>query len=62
MVCPDLLEPYLSRILPSLFGLVKIIFDIKKPQEAVSTSYHTYDDEEAEIAINMLSVFIEELK
>ena len=45
-----------------MFNLVKIVFDIKKPEDAAQETFHTYDDEEAEIAINMLSVFIEELK
>ena len=43
---------------------MKIVFDIKKPEDIAQSqeTFHTYDDEEAEIAINMLSVFIEELK
>lgn len=70
LVCPQLLSPYLPRILPSLFSLVKIVFDLHggqaKPNsadtEGKDEAFHSYDNEEAEIAIHMLAVFIEELK
>lgn len=61
----------MQRILPSLFNLVKVVFDLQRgqlqPNSADTTgdkdeAFHTYDNEEAEIAINMLAVFIEELK
>jgi hypothetical protein len=39
---------------------VKVVFDTD--QGTQGDTYHTYDNEEAEIAISMLSVFIEELK
>lgn len=66
--------PYLPNILPSLFNLVKVVidthiklnsFDIDKPDEVdeiTKESINTYETEEAEIAISMLNVFVEELK
>lgn len=65
---------YLPAILPSLFQLVQNVidthiklnsFDIDKPDEAdeiAKESINTYETEEAEIAISMLNVFVEELK
>lgn len=68
------LAVYLPMILPSLFKLVEAVisthlalnsFDINKPDEAeelTKESINTYETEEAEVAISMLNVFIEEFK
>jgi hypothetical protein len=68
------LAAYLPMILPSLFKLVDNVikthlalnsFDLDKPDEAeelTKESINTYETEEAEVAISMLNVFIEELK
>lgn len=49
-----------------MFELVKKVFDLHSStgtnEIKESEEFHTYDNEEAEIAIHMLSVFIEELK
>jgi len=57
------LVPYLPSILPHLFAMVNKIFEIDYESEVEDVSnINTYNTEEAEVAINMLSVFIEELK
>jgi len=53
------LVPYLTRIIPSLFRLVKEVFLINENPEL--TSVKTYDQDEADIAINMLEVFIDKI-
>lgn len=68
------LVPYLPHIIPSLFKLVTNVvethiklnsYDIEAPdnaEEIAKESINTYETEEAEIAISMLNVFVEELK
>ena len=71
------LEGYLNRVLPSLFNLVKNVINNelqlvsnpdmvptteKEDKEKKGTGISTYETEEAEVAIAMLNVFIEQLK
>ncbi|CAD8079878.1 unnamed protein product [Paramecium primaurelia] len=60
LVCPQQLAKYLGQIVPSLFQLIQQVFNINTKES--NKELHTYDNEEAEVAIHMLSVFIEELK
>lgn len=67
---------YLDKILPSLFALVENVIntelklvnnhtdaqDEKKETEDVADNINTFETEEAEVAISMLNVFIEQLK
>lgn len=68
---------YLDRILPGLFALVENVIkeeiamvngEMEKPEEedgeeaGKDKNINTYETEEAEVAISMLNVFIEELK
>lgn len=59
---------YLPRIIPSLFKLIENVFNDNKSNLNRETdddkkiNIQTYDTEEAEVAINMLSVIMEELK
>ena len=65
MTCPEQLSGYLPQIVPSLLELVKKVFDLHGASGSeikVEEEFRSYDNEEAEIAIRMLSVFIEELK
>ncbi|CAD8204866.1 unnamed protein product [Paramecium octaurelia] len=60
LVCPQQIAVYLPEIIPSLFQLVQQVFKVHTG--TADEEFHTYDNEEAEVAIHMLSVFIEELK
>lgn len=63
---------YLPNILPSLFSLIQTIFSDNPAPAMVApenplegdkdNDYNTYETEEAEVAINLLSVLIEEMK
>lgn len=67
---------YLNRILPSLFALVQNVINnelnlVQNPgtkeeedqkESKVGDSINTFETEEAEVAISMLNVFIEQLK
>jgi hypothetical protein len=57
------LVPYLPRIIPSLFNLVgQVTKGTASTEEGDSEAkYHTYEAEEAEVAISMLDVFIDKL-
>ena len=52
--------PYLPRVLPSLFKLVSEVLKNQGSEDKININ--TSDTEEAEIAINMISVFVEQLK
>ena len=58
--------PYLGKILPSLFKLLENIFsEPKADSEYVETKkedINTFETEEVEVALNMLSVLIDEMK
>lgn len=57
--------PYLAKILPSLFRLLENIFtEPKADSEFVDKKedINTYETEEVEVALNMLSVLIDEMK
>lgn len=60
----DAFAPLLPQILPNLFNLLNNVF-VPQPQDAsvqdFTANYQTYDTEEATIAINMLSVIIDEI-
>lgn len=68
------LGSYLDRILPSLFALVENVIntelkmvanpvvDEDKKEEDAADNINTFETEEAEVAISMLNVFIEQLK
>ncbi|CAD8128052.1 unnamed protein product [Paramecium sonneborni] len=62
LVCPLQLAKYLGDIVPSLFQLIQQVFNMNSTGSENGKELHTYDNEEAEVAIHMLSVFIEELK
>ncbi|CAK69294.1 unnamed protein product (macronuclear) [Paramecium tetraurelia] len=62
LVCPQQLAKYLGEIVPSLFKLIQQVFNINTTESNKKKELLTYDNEEAEVAIHMLSVFIEELK
>jgi hypothetical protein len=52
--------PYLNRIIPSLFNLIKEVTSNELPDaDGDKKELNTYDVDEAEIAIAMLEVFIE---
>lgn len=56
---------FLPQIIPSLFKLIENVFNDNAKQNEVDekkVSINTFDTEEAEVAINMLSVMMEELK
>jgi hypothetical protein len=59
------LIPYLPRIIPSLFSLVGQVTkgtDRSTAENADDDAkYHTYEAEEAEVAISMLDVVIDKL-
>ena len=58
--------PYLDKILPSLFKLLENIFSEKPESEYVESTkkedINTFETEEVEVALNMLSVLIDEMK
>jgi len=59
--------PYLAKILPSLFKLLENIFSEPKPEADFVDStkkedINTFETEEVEVALNMLSVLIDEMK
>lgn len=54
------MEGILPQVLPSLYKLIKSIFDSENnPDVAISSSY---DAEEAEIAVHMIQAFVEQLR
>jgi hypothetical protein len=53
-------QPYLQIIIPSTFALLYKVFDVDQGNKA-ACNIQTYDTEEATIAINMLSVIIDEM-
>jgi len=55
------LAPYLPRIVPSLFKLLKIVL-AQQTDDEKTTDIHTSDTEEGEIALSMLNVLIDQLQ
>jgi len=58
---------YLPKIIPSLFRLIENVFNdnqnnMNNSEDDKKVTINTFDTEEAEVAINMLSVMMEELK
>ena len=53
-------QPYLKMIIPSTFSLLNKVFVVDQGSQA-ACNIQTYDTEEATIAINMLSVIIDEM-
>lgn len=62
----DDFAPYLAKILPSLFKLLENIFSEPKADidltENKKEDINTYETEEVEVALNMVSVLIDEMK
>jgi len=54
-------ESYLPHILPHVFNLLKSVFVAQDGNYDKTQNFQTYDTEEATIAINMLSVIIDEM-
>ncbi|CAD8070471.1 unnamed protein product [Paramecium primaurelia] len=62
LICPQQLAKYLGDVVPSLFQLIELVFNINSTDSSNEEELHTYDNEEAQVAIHTLSVFIQEMK
>ncbi|CAK67710.1 unnamed protein product (macronuclear) [Paramecium tetraurelia] len=62
LVCPQQLTKYLGDVVPSLFQLIEQVFNLNTTGSTNEEELHTYDNEEAQVAIHTLSVFISELR
>ena len=76
MIMKSNFTPYLHQVVPSLLRLINNIFTEKSEEQLKleqvqreqgeqvdkPEQYNTYDTEEAEVAINMISIIIDEMK